>query len=61
MQWQTNTRFEIAKSYFLKWLTAWIKSPMLKWLCVSMVTPKIPPQDCDDTRLEVPFGKIQPI
>lgn len=57
-RWETDTRFEIAK----KLLSGIVDSLHLidnvqTGLRVYGHTKKFPPQDCDDTRLEVPIGK----
>ncbi|CAN5563786.1 hypothetical protein BH11BAC2_BH11BAC2_16370 [soil metagenome] len=57
-KWETNTKYEIAK----KLLSAMVDSlqpvdNLELALRVYGHTKRYPPQDCDDTRLEVPFGK----
>lgn len=57
-QWQTNTRFEIAKKLLSEMVDSLDKITNVEMaLRVYGHTKKFPPQDCDDTRLEVPFGK----
>jgi Ca-activated chloride channel family protein len=57
-QWQTNTRFEIAKKLLSEMVDSLDQIPNLEMaLRIYGHTKKFPPQDCDDTRLEVPFGK----
>ncbi len=57
-QWESANKFEIAKK-----LLSEITDSLHKINNVEMAlriyghTKKFPPQDCDDTRLEVPFGK----
>lgn len=57
-RWESDTRFEIAK----KLLSSIVDSLHMidnvqTGLRVYGHTKKFPPQDCDDTRLEVPLGK----
>lgn len=57
-QWETNTRFEIAKKLLSEMVDSLDKINHVEMaLRVYGHTKKFPPQDCDDTRLEVPFGK----
>jgi Ca-activated chloride channel homolog len=57
-RWESNNKFEIAKK-----LLSEITDSLHKLNNVEMAlriyghTKKFPPQDCDDTRLEIPFGK----
>lgn len=57
-QWQSDTRFEIAKKLLSEMVDSLDKITNVEMaLRVYGHTKKFPPQDCDDTRLEVPFGK----
>lgn len=57
-RWETNTRFEIAKKLLGEMLDSLQKLDNLEIaLRVYGHTKRYPPQDCDDTRLEIPFGK----
>ncbi|MBS1763384.1 MAG: VWA domain-containing protein [Bacteroidetes bacterium] len=57
-QWQSDTRFEIAKKLLGEMVDSLDKINNVEMaLRVYGHTKKFPPQDCDDTRLEVPFGK----
>lgn len=57
-QWQSNTRYEVAKKLLGEMVDSLDKINNLELaLRVYGHTKKFPPQDCDDTKLEVPFGK----
>ena len=57
-RWETNTRFEIARELLRNMVDSLQPIDDLELaLRVYGHTKKYPPQDCDDTRLEVPFGK----
>lgn len=56
-RWETNTKFEIAKKLLSEMVDSLQKMDHLELaLRVYGHTKKYPPQDCDDTRLEVPFS-----
>lgn len=56
-RWETNTRFEIAKKLLSDMVDSLQGIDHLQLaLRVYGHTKKYPPQDCDDTRLEIPFG-----
>lgn len=56
-RWETNTKFEIAKKLLADMVDSLQQIDNLQLaLRVYGHTKKYPPQDCDDTRLEVPFG-----
>ena len=56
--WETNTRFEIAKKMMGEMLDSLQGLENLELaLRIYGHMKRYPPQDCDDTRLEVPFGK----
>ncbi|MBP7168596.1 MAG: VWA domain-containing protein, partial [Bacteroidia bacterium] len=57
-RWETNTRFEVAKKLMGEMLDSLEGMPNLELaLRVYGHTKRYPPQDCDDTRLEVPFAR----
>jgi Ca-activated chloride channel family protein len=57
-RWETNTRFEIAKKLMGEMIDSLQGLENLELaLRVYGHQKRYPPQDCDDTRLEVPFGK----
>lgn len=57
-RWETNTRFEIAKKLLGEMLDSLQRLDNLELaLRVYGHTKRYPPQDCDDTRLEVDFGR----
>jgi Ca-activated chloride channel family protein len=57
-QWQTNTRFEIARKLLSEMVDSLDKINNVELaMRVYGHQKKFPPQDCDDTKLEVPFGK----
>lgn len=57
-KWQSDTRYEIAKNLLSEMVDSLEKINQVEMaLRVYGHTKKFPPQDCDDTRLEVPFGK----
>ncbi|MBK7855454.1 MAG: hypothetical protein IPJ79_11625 [Bacteroidetes bacterium] len=57
-KWQSDTRYEIAKNLLSEMVDSLEKINHIEMaLRVYGHTKKFPPQDCDDTRLEVPFGK----
>ncbi len=57
-RWETNTRFEIAKKLMGEMLDSLQQLDNLELaLRVYGHTKRYPPQDCDDTRLEVGFGR----
>jgi Ca-activated chloride channel family protein len=57
-RWETNTRFEVAKKLMGEMLDSLDGMPNLELaLRVYGHTKRYPPQDCDDTRLEVPFAR----
>ncbi len=57
-KWETNTKFEIAKKLLGEMVDSLQPIDDLELaLRVYGHTKRYPPQDCDDTRLEVPFGK----
>ena len=56
--WESNTKFEIAKKLLSDITDSLHMLPNVETaLRVYGHTKKFPPQDCDDTRLEVPFAK----
>ncbi len=56
--WESNTKFEIAKKLMEDIADSLHMIPNVETaLRVYGHTKKFPPQDCDDTRLEVPFAK----
>ena len=56
-RWETDTKYEIAKRLLSNIVDSIEKfSDVQLALRVFGHTKKYPPQDCDDTRLEVPFG-----
>jgi Ca-activated chloride channel family protein len=57
-RWETDTRFEIATKLLGNIVDSLHMLPNVETaLRVFGHTKKFPPQDCDDTRLEVPFAK----
>ncbi|HQV00029.1 MAG TPA: VWA domain-containing protein, partial [Bacteroidia bacterium] len=57
-KWETGTRYEVAKRMVSAILDSLKTTPNLELaLRVFGHTKRYPPQDCDDTRLEVPFAK----
>ena len=59
VKWQSNTKFEIAKKLLSEMVDSLQRVDNLELaLRVYGHTKKFPPQDCDDTRLEVPFGRM---
>lgn len=57
-KWQTGTKYDVAKKMVSNILDSLKNTPNLELaLRVFGHTKHYPPQDCDDTRLEVPFGK----
>lgn len=57
-RWETNTKFEIAKKLLGELVDSLQGIDQLELaMRVYGHTKRYPPQDCDDTRLEVPFGK----
>ena len=57
-KWESNTKFEVAKSLLSQMVDSLQGIPNLELaLRVYGHTKRYPPQDCDDTKLEVPFGK----
>ncbi len=56
-KWETNTKYEVAKKLLSEMVDSLQKIDNLQLaLRVYGHTKKYPPQDCDDTRLEVPFS-----
>jgi len=56
--WESNSKFEIAKKLLSQIVDSLHMLPNVETaLRVYGHTKKFPPQDCDDTRLEVPFAK----
>lgn len=56
-RWETNTKYEVAKKMLGEMVDSLSDMNNLELaLRVYGHTKKYPPQDCDDTRLEVPFG-----
>lgn len=56
--WNTNTKFEIARNMLIQMVDSISKLDNIEIaLRIYGHTKRYPPQDCDDTRLEVPFGK----
>ncbi|MEO5572098.1 MAG: VWA domain-containing protein [Bacteroidia bacterium] len=59
VKWQSNTKFEIAKKLLSEMVDSLQRIDNLELaLRVYGHTKRFPPQDCDDTRLEVPFGRM---
>ena len=57
-RWESNTKYEVAKSLLSEMVDSLQGVPNLELaLRVYGHTKRYPPQDCDDTKLEVPFGK----
>ncbi|MEO8148469.1 MAG: VWA domain-containing protein [Bacteroidia bacterium] len=57
-RWESDTKYEVAKRMVSTILDSLKHTPDLELaLRVFGHTKRYPPQDCDDTRLEVPFGK----
>jgi Ca-activated chloride channel family protein len=57
-KWDTDTKFEVAKKMLSDMVDSLQGVDQLELaLRVYGHTKRYPPQDCDDTRLEVPFGK----
>ena len=57
-RWETNTKYGVAKKMLSEMVDSLNEMTNLELaLRVYGHTKKYPPQDCDDTRLEVPFGK----
>ena len=57
-QWQSGTKYDVAKKMVSSIIDSLKTTPDLELaLRVFGHTKRYPPQDCDDTRLEVPFGK----
>jgi len=56
-KWESNTKYEVAKKLLGEMVDSLQGIDNLELaLRVYGHTKKYPPQDCDDTRLEVPFG-----
>ncbi len=56
-KWQSDTKYEIAKNLLGEMVDSLDKIPNVELaMRVYGHTKKFPPQDCDDTKLEVPFG-----
>jgi Ca-activated chloride channel homolog len=56
-KWESNTKYEVAKKLLSEMVDSLQKIDNLQLaLRVYGHTKKYPPQDCDDTRLEVPFS-----
>ena len=56
-KWQSDTKYEIAKNLMGEMVDSLDKIPNVELaMRVYGHTKKFPPQDCDDTKLEVPFG-----
>ncbi len=56
-QWQTRSRFEVARHLLIEMVDSLQQVQNVELaLRVFGHTKPFPPQDCDDTRLEVPFG-----
>lgn len=56
-QWQSNSRFEVARKLLIEMVDSLKGIENLELaLRIYGHTKNFPPQDCDDTRLEVPFG-----
>jgi Ca-activated chloride channel family protein len=56
-QWQTRSRFEVARHLLIELVDSLQQVQHVELaLRVFGHTKPFPPQDCDDTRLEVPFG-----
>ncbi len=56
-QWQSNSRFEVARKLLSEMVDSLKGIENLELaLRIYGHTKNFPPQDCDDTRLEVPFG-----
>jgi Ca-activated chloride channel homolog len=57
-RWETNTKYEVAKKMLGEMVDSLQGMQNLELaMRVYGHTKKYPPQDCDDTRLEVPFGR----
>lgn len=57
-RWETNTKYEVAKKMLGEMVDSLQGMQNLELaMRVYGHTKKYPPQDCDDTQLEVPFGK----
>ncbi len=57
-RWESNTRFEVARKLLSEMVDSLQRLDNLELaLRVYGHTKRYPPQDCDDTRLEVPFGR----
>jgi len=57
-RWETNTKYEVAKKMLGEMVDSLSDMNNLELaMRVYGHTKRYPPQDCDDTRLEVPFGK----
>jgi Ca-activated chloride channel family protein len=57
-RWETNTKYEVARTLLGEMVDSLDHLDNLELaLRVYGHTKKYPPQDCDDTRLEVPFGR----
>lgn len=58
-KWQSDTKFEIAKKLLSELVDSLQRIDNLELaMRVYGHTKNFPPQDCDDTRLEVPFAKL---
>lgn len=58
-KWQSDTKFEIAKKLLGEMVDSLKKVDNLELaLHIYGHTKRFPPQDCDDNRLEVPFGRF---
>jgi Ca-activated chloride channel family protein len=56
-QWQSNSRFEVARKLLMDMVDSLKGIENLEIaLRIYGHTKNFPPQDCDDTRLEIPFG-----
>lgn len=57
-RWESNTRYEVARKLLSEMVDSLQRLDNLELaLRVYGHTKRYPPQDCDDTRLEVPFGR----
>ncbi len=57
-KWESNTKFEVAKKMLGEMVDSLQAFNNLELaLRIYGHTKRYPPQDCDDTRLEIPFGK----
>lgn len=57
-RWESNTKYEVARKLLGEMVDSLQKMENLELaLRVYGHTKRYPPQDCDDTRLEVPFGE----